>query len=204
VSCHRYTPPAITKLLGMGEIALDGMIDPGHVSVIIGAKPYGAISERYGIPQVIAGFEPIDVMMGIWMIAKQVAEGRSDVENEYTRCVSYEGNEKALKALDEVFEHGNAKWRGFPAIENSKMVIKKKFEEYDGEKKYEDILADLKGMEFNEPPGCRCGEVLRGVIPPVDCPLFGKACMPASPVGPCMVSTEGACNIDYRYKNDRG
>ncbi|MEA2054434.1 MAG: hydrogenase formation protein HypD [Candidatus Thermoplasmatota archaeon] len=202
VNCHRYIPPAITSILGMGEVALDGIIDPGHVSVIIGVKPYEGISRRYGIPQVIAGFEPIDVMMGVWMIAKQVLEGRGEVENEYKRCVTYEGNEKALKVLDEVFDREGARWRGFPDIEDSKMVIKKKFEDYDAEKKYEDMLVDLKNREFKEPPGCRCGEVLRGLIPPDECPLFGGKCKPSHPVGPCMVSIEGACNIDYRYKND--
>ena len=202
VSCHRYIPPALVRILGMGEIALDGIIDPGHVSVIIGAKAYEEISRQYGIPQVIAGFEPIDVMMAVWMIAKQVAEGRGEVENEYTRCVAYEGNEKALKMLDEVFEPGDAKWRGFPVIERSKMVLRKKFDDFNAEKKFEDILAEMEGMEFKEPLGCRCGEVLRGLIPPTECPLFGKACNPAHPVGPCMVSVEGACNIEYRYKND--
>ncbi len=202
VSCHRYTPPAMVKLLGLGEIALDGIIDPGHVSVIIGERGYEAVSRKYGIPQVIAGFEPIDVMMAVWMIARQVEEGRGEIENEYTRCVSYEGNVKALEALDEVFEPKDAKWRGFPLIENSKMAVRKDFEEHDAERRYEDVLEDLKGMEFGEPPGCRCGEVLRGLIPPAECPLFGKACRPQSPVGPCMVSVEGACNIDYRYKND--
>lgn len=202
VSCHRYTPPAMVKLLGLGEIALDGIIDPGHVSVIIGERGYEEVSRRYGIPQVIAGFEPIDVMMGVWMIARQVEEGRGEIENEYKRCVRYEGNVKALKALDEVFEPKDAKWRGFPLIENSKMAIRKRFEEHDAEKRYEDVLEDMKNMEFREPPGCRCGEVLRGLISPAECPLFGKACRPQSPVGPCMVSVEGACNIDYRYKND--
>ncbi len=202
VSCHRYTPPALMKMLGMGELALDGIIDPGHVSVITGAKVYEGLSRKYGIPQVIAGFEPIDVMMAVWMIAKQIAEGRNEVENEYTRCVSYEGNVKAQKALDEVFEPEDGRWRGFPVIENSKMAIKKKFEEHDARKRYEDVLEELEGVEFGEPPGCRCGEVLRGLISPKECPLFGKACIPSHPVGPCMVSAEGACNIDYRYKND--
>jgi len=96
----------------------------------------------------------------------------------------------------------SAKWRGFPVIEDSKMVLRKKFDDFNAEKKFEDILAEMKDMEFKEPPGCRCGEVLRGLISPAECPLFGKACKPSHPVGPCMVSVEGACNIEYRYKND--
>ncbi len=200
ISCHRFIPPAINAILGMGEIALDGLLEPGHVSTIIGAKAYEEISKKYEIPQVIAGFEPIDVLMGIWMIAKQVKEGRHEIENEYTRCVKYEGNKKALDALDKVFDEGDAHWRGFPVIKKSKMVLKGEFEEYDAEKKYEDFLEELEGIEIKEPPGCRCGDVLRGVIDARECPLFGKKCTPEHPIGPCMVSFEGACNIEYRYK----
>lgn len=203
LSCHRYIPPALDAILEMGEVAIDGIICPGHVSTIIGVKPYERISRKYKIPQVIAGFEPLDVLMAVYMIAMQIKEGRHEVENEYWRCVKEEGNEKALKALNEVFYAEHSKWRGFPVIKNSKMVLKSKFEEYSAEKKYEDILQDIE--EPAEPRGCRCGEVLRGLIEPVECPLFGKACNPSHPVGPCMVSIEGACNIEYRYrgKNDR-
>ncbi len=200
ISCHRFIPPAVTKILGMGEIALDGLLEPGHVSTIIGAKSYEEISEKYGISQVVAGFEPIDVLMGIWMIAKQVKEGRHEVENEYTRCVKYEGNEKAQDAIHTVFEKGDARWRGFPVIEESKMIVRDEFDEYNAEKKYEGILEGLKDVEMEEPPGCRCGDVLRGVIDAQECPLFGKKCVPAHPIGPCMVSVEGACNIEYRYR----
>ena len=200
LSCHRYIPPALDALLGMGEIKLDGIICPGHVSTIIGIEPYKPISSKYKIPQVIAGFEPLDVLLAVYMIAKQVYEGRHDVENEYIRVVKPEGNIKAKEALKEVFEPTDAKWRGFPIIKGSKMAIKKKFEEYDAEKIYEDLIDTIE--EAEEPQGCRCGEVLRGLIYPQQCPLFGKACNPSNPVGPCMVSIEGACNIEYRYKND--
>ena len=130
LSCHRFIPPAIDAILGMGEIALDGLLEPGHVSTIIGVKAYEEISKKYEIPQVIAGFEPIDVLMGIWMIAKQVREGRHEVENEYARCVKYEGKEKALEAINKVFREGDAHWRGFPVIKKSKMMVRKEFEEY--------------------------------------------------------------------------
>ncbi|KAA0010573.1 MAG: hydrogenase formation protein HypD [Thermoplasmata archaeon] len=198
LSCHRFIPPALDALLGLGEVRLDGIICPGHVSTIIGMKPYEKIAEKYRIPHVIAGFEPLDMLMGIYMIAKQVKEGRHEVENEYVRCVKPEGNEKAVKVINEVFEEEDAKWRGFPIIKKSKMKLRRKFEEFDAERKYEDILADVE--EFPEPKGCRCGEVLRGIIFPQECELFGKACTPSHPVGPCMVSIEGACNIEYRYK----
>lgn len=206
LSCHRYIPPALDALLGLGEVKIDGIICPGHVSTIIGMKPYIPIAKKYKIPHVIAGFEPLDVLLAVYMIAKQVDEGRYDVENEYIRCVRYDGNEKAKKILNEVFEPVSAKWRGFPEIEKSKMEIKKEFEEYDAEKIYEDLLEDIEEPE--EPKGCRCGDVLRGVIYPQQCPLFGKICNPSNPVGPCMVSIEGACNIEYKYgkmylNNDR-
>ena len=186
-------------LLGLGEVRIDGIICPGHVSTIIGMKPYIPIAKKYKIPHVIAGFEPLDVLLAVYMIAKQVDEGRYDVENEYIRCVKEEGNKKAIEALNEVFEPIDAKWRGFPLIKNSKMKIKSKFENHDAEKLYED---ELNIEEPEEPKGCRCGEVLRGIIYPKECPLFGKICTPSNPVGPCMVSVEGACNIEYRYKND--
>ncbi len=198
ISCHRYIPPALDALLGMGEIKIDGIICPGHVSTIIGVKPYIPIAKKYKIPHVIAGFEPLDVLIAIYMIAKQIEEGRSQVENEYIRCVKYEGNEKAKEAINSVFQPIDEKWRGFPVIKKSKMKLKKKFEEYDAEKIFEDLLNDLEEPE--EPKGCRCGEILRGLIYPKDCPLFGKICNPLHPVGPCMVSIEGACNIEYRYR----
>ncbi|KAA0003060.1 MAG: hydrogenase formation protein HypD [Thermoplasmata archaeon] len=200
LSCHRFIPPAVDAILGAGEILLDGLLEPGHVSTIIGVKAYEEISKKYKIPQVIAGFEPLDVLMGIWMIAKQVKEGRHEIENEYTRCVRYDGNKKALDAIHKVFKKGDARWRGFPIIEKSKMVVRDEFDEYDAEKKYEEILEELDNMEIKEPPGCRCGDVLRGIIEAKECPLFGKKCVPSHPIGPCMVSTEGACNIEYRYK----
>ena len=200
LSCHRYVPPAMDALLGMGEIKIDGIICPGHVSAIIGTEPYMPISRKYRIPQVVAGFEPLDVLMAVYMIARQIEEGRHEVENEYGRVVKEEGNEKAKEVMKKVFEPEDAKWRGFPSIPLSKMKIRKDFEEYDAEKVYEDIIRDVE--DIPEPPGCRCGDVLRGVIYPQECPLFGRACTPSHPVGPCMVSMEGACNIEYKYKND--
>jgi len=200
LSCHRYVPPAMDALLGMGEIKLDGIICPGHVSTIIGLKPYRPLSEKYGIPQVVAGFEPLDVLMAVYMIARQVKEGRHEVENEYIRVVKEEGNRKAMEAIEKVFEPAPIKWRGFPVIPDSKMRIREEFAEYDAERVYEDIIGGIENIP--EPPGCKCGEVLRGLMHPSECPLFGKTCIPSSPVGPCMVSYEGACNIEYKYRKD--
>ncbi|RLI05761.1 hydrogenase formation protein HypD [Candidatus Bathyarchaeota archaeon] len=199
LSCHRYIPPALHALLKMGELKLDGLIEPGHVSTIIGVKPYEEISRIYGIPQVIAGFEPLDLLMAVYMLAHQIKHGEVKVENEYTRSVKYEGNLKALKILEEVFEPFDAAWRGFPVISKSGMKIRKKFEEHDARKSFQDILEKMDEKFFEEPEGCRCGEILRGLVNPEDCPLFGNVCTPNRPVGPCMVSVEGACNIQFKY-----
>jgi len=192
-------PYALKAILDIGELKLDGLIEPGHVSTIIGIKPYEFISKDYGIPQVIAGFEPIDVLMGCWMLVKQIKQGKTFVENEYKRVVHQEGNIKAQKILNEVFEPCDMKWRGFPVIAKSGLKIKKKFECFDASVKFEDTLKDLENKELHEPEGCLCGELLRGLVSPFDCPLFGQACKPETPVGPCMVSVEGSCNIEYRY-----
>ena len=197
--CHRTVPNALKAIIEMGEVNLDGLIEPGHVSVIIGTKPYEFLSKDYKVPQVVAGFEPIDLLMSSWMLAKQIEEGKAFVQNEYSRVVHTEGNVKALKALDNVFQEGDIKWRGFPVIKDTSLDLRSKFDKYDARIKFEDDLAELKNREFVEPKGCRCGELLRGLAYPKECPLFAKRCTPSSPVGPCMVSIEGSCNIEYRY-----
>lgn len=199
LSCHRTVPPALAAIAAMGEIRLDGMIEPGHVSTIIGTRPYEFLARKYRIPQVIAGFEPLDLMMGVYMIAKQVADGRAEVENEYTRAVRPDGNPAALKAMEDAFERVDVRWRGFPVIEGSGLRIRKKLEEHDARVRYEDLLAPVHERAYHEAKGCRCGEMLRGLVRSEECPLFGKKCTPATPVGPCMVSREGSCYISYRY-----
>jgi hydrogenase expression/formation protein HypD len=141
--------------------------------------------------------------MGIYMVAKQVKEGRSELENEYSRVVQAEGNQKAIKAMDDVFEPDDVSWRGFGVIPGSGMKIKSLYESYDARLKYRDMLSSLDGMEFSEPPGCRCGEVLRGIIDSRDCPMFGTSCTPTSPIGPCMVTAEGSCNIVFKYRKKK-
>ncbi len=199
LSCHRIIPPALKAILDMGELKIDGFIEPGHVSTIIGLKPYEFISKDYDVPQVIAGFEPLDLLMAVWMLVHQIQRGEAAVENEYARAVKEDGNVKAQMAINEVFELVDVKWRGFPVIPKSGLKLRDKFEDYDARKRYEDKLQDLSGKEFNEPAGCRCGDVLRGLISSQECPLFGNKCTPNTPVGPCMVSIEGSCNIEYRY-----
>ncbi len=197
--CHRLVPPALKAIMEMGEIKLDGLIEPGHVSTIIGMEPYIPLSKKYGIPQVIAGFEPLDLLMGIYMLIRQVKEGRADVENEYTRVVRREGNPKALQVMYEVFEPVDIQWRGFPTIPGSGLKIREKYIDHDAREEFKDILEPLKEKDFGERKGCLCGEVLRALKEPEDCPLFGKRCTPKNPMGPCMVSREGGCNIRYRF-----
>ncbi|OGS56259.1 MAG: hydrogenase formation protein HypD [Euryarchaeota archaeon RBG_19FT_COMBO_56_21] len=199
LSCHRTVPPALDAIAQMGEIRLDGMIEPGHVSTIIGTKPYEFLSKRYHIPQVVAGFEPLDLLMGVYMLASQVRDGKAEVQNEYSRVVHTEGNISALKAMREAFEPTDVDWRGFPVIKKSGLEIRKKLEDYDARRRYEDILSPVHEKQFREAEGCRCGEMLRGILTSQECPLFAKKCTPANPIGPCMVSREGSCYISYRY-----
>jgi len=198
LSAHRLIPPAMEALINMGELKIDGFINPGHVSTIIGEKAYEFISKRYKVPQVIAGFEPLDVLIGVYMLAMQIIRGEAKVENEYTRVVKPEGNEKAQHVMDEVFEPFDISWRGFPVIPNTGLKLRGEFEDYDARRRYEDELSELR-EDYKEPAGCRCGEILRGLVYPDECPLFGKVCTPQHPVGPCMVSREGSCNIMLRY-----
>jgi hydrogenase expression/formation protein HypD len=198
LSAHRLIPPAMEALITMGELRIDGFINPGHVSVIIGADAYEFISQRYHIPQVIAGFEPLDMLIAIYMLAQQIHRGEAVVENEYKRVVRPEGNEKAQRMIEEVFEPCDVSWRGFPVIPGSGLTLRKKFEDYDARKRFEDELSAVH-KEYEEPEGCRCSEILRGLVYPADCPLFGTRCTPQHPVGPCMVSKEGSCNIMFRY-----
>jgi hydrogenase expression/formation protein HypD len=199
LSCHRTVPPALKALIQMGEVRLDGLIEPGHVSTIIGLSPYRFLSEQHHIPQVVAGFEPLDLLMAIYMLGRQKKEGRAELENEYFRVVRPEGNVRAIELLQRTFEPCDVEWRGFPVIPGSGLRFRPEFEKFDARKKYADILAPLRDRSFPEPKGCLCGEVLRGIRDPQKCPLFGRKCTPQRPIGPCMVSSEGSCNILYRY-----
>lgn len=196
--CHRLIPPALLFLLGLGEIDIQGFIEPGHVSTIIGVKPYRVLSEKYEVPQVVSGFEAEDVLVAIAMLLKQLREGRCEVENEYTRVVKEEGNTVAQRMMDEAFEVVDAEWRALPQIPGSGYEISHKYEGCNARKKFEGMLEEFV-YDAQEPKGCRCGEVLRGLVYPEECPLFKKVCTPVHPVGPCMVSREGSCNIKYRY-----
>lgn len=200
LSLHRTVPPALKAIVSMGELKLDGMIQPGHVSTIIGTAPYEFLSMENRIPQVVAGFEPLDLLMAVYMLAKQTSEGRAEVQNEYTRVVRRDGNLSAIRAMRDVFVASDVGWRGFPVIPGSGLEVKDALSAFDARKKYGDQLEEVLDAEYAEPEGCRCGEMLRGIITSDECPLFGVSCTPDEPIGPCMVSREGSCYISYRYK----
>jgi hydrogenase expression/formation protein HypD len=191
---HKLIPPAMKALLEMGEINIGGFICPGHVSAIIGSRPYQFIAQNYRIPCVVTGFEPLDVLQAIYMLILQRREGRCGVEIQYSRAVREEGNPTASKLLGEVFEVCDAQWRGLGMIPASGLKLRGKYERFDALKNLE-----LQIENSREPQGCICGEILRGIKEPFECTLFGQRCNPEDPVGPCMVSSEGTCAVYYRY-----
>lgn len=194
-SAHLLIPPAMMHLLESGEAPINGFILPGHVSTIIGSAGYREVVERFKIPQVVAGFEPLDVLFAISMILKQAIEGRGEIENEYSRVVRMEGNPRAQWMMKQVFDKVDGAWRGIGVIKDSGLALKREFEEYDATKRF-DVETE---EDFAMPKGCRCGEVLKAIIYPWDCPLYNSSCTPDNPIGPCMVSHEGSCYISARY-----
>lgn len=198
-SCHRICPPVIETIFQLGENRIDGFIMPGHVAVITGLDIFYPFLEKYHVPQVVCGFEPLDILMTCYMLTKQRYEGKPAVENEYTRLVREHGNPIAKKLITDTFEPVDGAWRGFPVIPKSVLALKSEFAAHDATKVHADILSRTPFVE-GEAKGCRCGEVLRGLISSEQCPMFGKACTPASPRGPCMVSAEGNCSICYRFR----
>lgn len=195
-AAHKTVPPTLEVLVNDPEVRIDAFILPGHVSTIIGARPYEPLAEKYHIPGVVTGFEPVDVLQGIAMIMRQLAEGRAAIEIAYERGVRYEGNPTAMAMTEEVFEPCDAVWRGIGNIPASGLRIRDAFADYDAERRLRPVPEPTI-----EPAGCRCGDVLRGVIRSEDCPLFGTGCTPEHPVGPCMVSSEGSCAAHYRYRS---
>lgn len=193
-AAHKNMPGALELLVGDPTLELDALILPGHVSTIIGAKPYRFLAEKYGIPGVITGFEPVDVLQGIAMLVRQLHEGRAEIEIAYARGVMPEGNPVALAAIDEVFETCTATWRGLGDIPGSGYRIRDEFADFDAVRRFEPDVEPTR-----DPKGCRCGDVLRARIAPNECPLFRTVCTPENPVGPCMVSSEGSCAAYYRY-----
>lgn len=193
-AAHKNMPGALEAIVADPQLKVDALILPGHVSTIIGAEPYRFLAQRYGIPGVITGFEPVDVLQGIAMIMRQLHEGRAEIEIAYARGVMPEGNPHAVAAIDEVFETCTANWRGLGDIPGSGYRLRDQFAQFDAVRRFQPTIEPTI-----EPRGCRCGDVLRGIMAPSDCPLFRKACTPENPIGPCMVSSEGSCAAYYRY-----
>ena len=194
LSMHKLCPPVIRTLLDSGEVKLHGLMCPGHVSTIIGSHPWEFIARDYGIPCVVSGFEPLDILRCVAMLVEQVENGEAEVEIAYRRGVRPEGNQEALKLIERVFEPCPAEWRGIGKVPDSGLKLKREFRSFDAE-----LAFDIDPGPTYEPAGCICGDILRGVKTPADCNLFGKACTPENPVGPCMVSSEGSCSAHYLY-----
>jgi hydrogenase expression/formation protein HypD len=192
---HVTIVPPLRALLDSPDLRLDGFIGPGHVCTVVGARPFEFIPADYGKPLVVAGFEPLDVLYAVLMILRQLGEGRCEVENQYTRVVPYEGNPQALEAMAEVFElRPHFEWRGLGFISQSGLRLSDAYAEHDAELRFQ-----VPGVRVADPKACQCGEVLKGVIKPYECKVFGTACTPERPIGTCMVSSEGACAAYYNY-----
>ncbi len=193
-STHKVMPPPLIALLNDPELKIDGLLCPGHVSSIIGAGAYQPLVDKYGLACVVAGFETADLLNGLILLARQVGSGKVSVENTYPRAVSWEGNPRAQKMVYKIFEPADMEWRGLGVIPDSGLAIREEYEEFDAEKRF-----DITLPQVEEAKGCRCGEILKGIDTPPQCPLFDTRCTPANPIGPCMVSSEGTCAAYHKY-----
>jgi len=197
---HVTIIPAIRSILDSPDLRLQGFIGPGHVSTVIGNKPYEFICRDYGLPIAVSGFEPLDVLQGVHMIMTQLAEGRAEVENQYSRVVRPEGNPVALRAIAKTMElRTTFEWRGLGFISQSALKLREEFAQWDAE-----VRHSIPGVRVADPKACQCGEVLKGVIKPWQCKVFGTSCTPDRPIGTCMVSSEGACAAYYNYGRHAG
>ncbi len=203
-SVHKMVPPALAVLLDADEVKIDGFILPGHVSSVVGGEAYRPVTEKYGVPAVIAGFEPLDILLGIERLVIQLVKGRAAVENAYSRAVNWEGNTVAKQILAQFFQPVDADWRGIGVIPGSGLELADEFDAFNARNTEAIAAASHRLVGFkSEIKGCRCGDVLKGIILPYECPLFGKACTPSHAIGPCMVSSEGSCAAYYKYERHR-
>ena len=194
LNSQKRVPPALIALLQSKQVKINGFILPGHVSTIIGTNPYQFIAKEFGRPAVITGFEPLDILQGIWMLVKQIEENRAAIEIQYRRVVHEEGNPIALRKIDQVFEKDESRWRGLGLIPDSGYRFKESYKEMDVRN------VDVEVEPPKEHPECLCGEVLQGIKSPLECRLFKKVCHPENPIGPCMVSIEGTCHTYFKYQ----
>jgi len=195
ICAHKLIPAALELLISQSQLKIDGFISPGHVSTIIGLTPFKIFSDAYKVPNIVAGFEPNDVLLAILMLLKQIKENKYETLNEYSRVVKPEGNLIAQKIIEEVFEPVSSPWRGIGRILDGGLIIRDKFEEYNADKKFN--IKIKKSQDI--PPGCSCHLVMVGKLYPYECKLFRDKCTPINPIGPCMVSQEGTCSIYYKY-----
>jgi len=193
-SAHKLIPPALKTLICSQDVNVSGFILPGHVSTVIGSRPYRFIASDHRTPSVITGFEALDILEGIMMLLTQIASGKAEVEIQYKRVVREEGNQKAMSLLNEYFEPCDSHWRGLGMIPQSGLHLRQHVKHRDAK-----AIFDMDVPDATEPKSCLCGQVLRGIKLPTDCLLFGKMCTPEHPVGACMVSTEGSCAAYFKY-----
>jgi hydrogenase expression/formation protein HypD len=194
---HKTLPPALRALLADQEVKISGFLLPGHVTTIIGAQAYDFLAAEFNLPGAVAGFEPLDILLGVEALLKQLKTGTARIDNAYGRAVPAAANPKAREILTDVYQPGDAAWRGLGVIPGSGVVMRDKYAAFDARRRYAEVLATVPAVP---PTPCRCGDILRGALAPPDCPLFGHSCAPAHPVGPCMVSSEGACAAAFRYE----
>jgi len=194
LSLHKLCPPVMTALLLSHEIELDGIICPGHVCAVTGTRPFEFIGRDHNIAAAISGFEPLDILLAVEMLVRQVEDGKHTLENAYARVVRHEGNRQALNIMNEVFKTADSGWRGIGIVPDSGLRLKDKYRAFDAENAFE-----IEQIVVREHPGCICGDILRGVKRPYNCRLFKDVCNPGNPVGPCMVSAEGSCSAYYLY-----
>ena len=197
-SMHKLTPPAMKAILDLGEVNLNGILGPGHVSTVIGWKSWEFVPLEYKIPVVVAGFDAVDILLGVFILVKMYEDNKLEVANTYIRAVKPFGNSYALNLINEVFEKEDTSWRGLGELPQSGLKIKDKYKRFDAKVRF-----PLDVPSTPKPKGCRCDEVIRGVIAPLECPLFKTVCSPAQPIGPCMVSSEGTCSAYYLYGGGR-
>jgi hydrogenase expression/formation protein HypD len=198
ICAHKLIPAALELLISIDQLNIDGFISPGHVATIIGLKPFQLFSDAYKVPNVVAGFEPNDVLLAILMLLRQIKNKNSKTINEYKRVVKPSGNIKAQEIISDVFEQISAQWRGIGRIYDGGLIIKEQYAQFDADKKFDIKISNAQDI----PPGCSCHLVMTGKIYPYECKLFRKQCTPINPVGPCMVSQEGTCSIYYKYYNE--
>ncbi len=198
-SVHKTMPAALQVLLGSGDVKVSGLLLPGHVTTVIGPEAFSFIPQKFHIPGAVTGFEPVDILLGVYSILKQIAEHRAVVDNVYTRAVKAPANPLAEALLAEVFKPEDATWRGLGVIPKSGAGLRDEFVRFDARRRFADLLARVpKAL----PSACRCGDILRGTLSPRDCPQFDRTCTPSQPLGPCMVSSEGACAAAFKYERE--